>query len=52
MLISILKGHYDPFIGNEDTVFQKQQSFKGKWKDLFVFVERNDKIVWQYVPPR
>ena len=45
MLISILKGQYEDH-------FLKQQSFKGKWKDLFVFVERNDKMVWQYVPPR
>ena len=52
MLISILKGQYDSFIGNEDTIFLKQQSFKGEWKDLFVFVERNDKMVWQYVSPR
>ena len=52
MLISILKGQYDSFTGNEDTIFLKQQSFKSKWKDLFVSVERNDKMVWQYVPPR
>ena len=51
MLISILKGQYDSFTGNEDTIFLKQQSFKSKWKDLFVSVERNDKMVWQYVPP-
>ena len=30
----------------------KQQSFKGKWKDLLVFMERNDKMEWKYVPPR
>ena len=52
MLISILKGQYDSFTGNEDMIFLKQQSFKGKWKDLLVFVERNDKMEWQYVPPR
>ena len=52
MRISILKGQYAAFIGKGDTIFLKQQSFKGKWKDLFVFVERNDKMVWQYVPPR
>ena len=52
MLMSILKGQYDSFTGNEVTIFLKQQSFKGKWKDLFVFVERNDKMVWRYVPPR
>ena len=45
MLISILKCQSDSFNGNEDTIFLKQQSFKGKWKDLFVFVERNDKMV-------
>ena len=38
MLISIIKGQYDSFTGNEETIFLKQQSFKGKWKDLFVFV--------------
>ena len=43
MLISILKGQYEDH-------FLKQQSFKAKWKDLFVFVERKDKMVWQYVP--
>ena len=51
MVISILKGQYDSFIGNDYAIFLKQQSFKGKWKDLFVFVERNDRMVWQYVPP-
>ena len=43
MLISILKGQYDSFTGNEDMIFLKQRSFEGKWKDLLVFVERNDK---------
>ena len=44
MLISILKGQYDSFTGTEDMIFLKQQSFKGEWKDLLVFVERNDKM--------
>ena len=52
MLISILKGQYDSFMGNENMIFLKQQSRKGKWKDLLVFVERNDKMDWQYVPLR
>ena len=52
MFISILKSQYDSFIGNQDIIFLKQQSFKGKWKDLFVFVGRNDKMDWLYVPPQ
>ena len=52
MLISILKGQYDSVTGNEDIIFLKQPPVKGKWKDWLVFVERNDKMEWQYVPPR
>ena len=52
MLISIIKGQYDSFNGNEDMIILKQESFKGKWKDLFIFVERNDKMDWQCVPPQ
>ena len=43
MLISILKGQYDSFMGNKGMIFLKQQFFNGKWKDLLVFVERK----WQ-----
>ena len=51
MLISILKGQNDSFTSIEDMIFFKQQSFVGKSKDLFVFVERNDKMDWQFVRP-
>ena len=50
MLMSILKGQYDSFTGNEVTIFLKQQSFKGKWKDLFVFMVRNDKMFGNMYP--